>query len=100
MTARSQSRMAQVPKINCQICGDTTGLHRHHIVPRSLAQCDDPENLAVLCDAHHRLVHSKDLDLGIYLTASQAAKSVLLLGTLHRAHTLLYPSESPRRVAA
>lgn len=82
----------------CQVCGNEAH-HRHHIVPRSVTQCDDPENLIGLCWRCHASVHAKTIDLGIYLTRSQAAKAVLLMGTLHAAHTLLYPSESRRRVA-
>ena len=98
MTARDHRKMAELTLVQCQVCKGRDGLSRHHVVPRSLAQCDDPEALAVLCGACHRQVHAKVIDLGIYLTRAQAAKAVLLLGTLHRAHKLLYPSEY--RIAA
>lgn len=101
MTARSQTQMAKVAKVICQVpyCETRTGLHRHHIVNRALAQCDDPENLIVLCDEHHRAVHRKEVDIGIYLTPAQGAKAVLLLGTVYRACQFLYPSESRKRAA-
>ena len=81
----------------CRICSTPYGLDAHHIVPRSLVQCDDPENLVVLCRDCHRRVHEKKIDLGMHLTRAEAAKSVLLLGTLHRAHRFLYPSEDEKR---
>jgi hypothetical protein len=37
-------------------CGARRGLEIHHIVPRSRGGTDDPENLTVLCAAHHRRV--------------------------------------------
>jgi hypothetical protein len=37
-------------------CGARRGLEIHHIVPRSRGGSDDPENLTVLCAAHHRRV--------------------------------------------
>ena len=98
---RDTYAMSKVPKIRCQVL-DCHGsdLHRHHIVNRSISQCDDPENIVVLCGEHHRQVHKHELDLGPILTPSQSAKAVLLMGTVHRAHQWLYPSANPRRVAA
>ena len=84
---------------DCQVCG-AQAQHFHHIVNRSITRCDDPENLAALCSSCHRAVHAKTIDLGIYLTRSQAAKAVLLMGTLSRAYEFLYPSASPKRLAA
>ena len=98
MTARDRSKMAQVPLGVCQVCQLNQAQHRHHIVNRSITQCDDPENLIALCDPCHRAVHAKTIDLGISLTRSQAAKAVLLMGTLSRAYDFLYPSSSPKRI--
>ena len=99
---RDQAEMAKVQKVQCAVL-DCRGsaLHRHHIVPRSLAQCDDALNLIVLCDEHHRRVHARTFDLGILLSPGQGAKAVYLLGTVHKAHKLLYPSEyrEPLRAA-
>ena len=95
---RDHRKMAEVTLIACQVCGSRQGLSRHHIVPRGMAQCDDPENLVVLCDTDHRRVHRHELDLGTYLTPAQGAKAVLLLRTVWAAWRLLYPSE--QRVAA
>jgi len=96
---RDQAKMRAVPLGACQYCGIAEARHRHHIVPRSITQCDDPENLIALCPTCHSNVHAKSIDLGICLTASQGAKAVLLCGTLYRAFMLLYPSEK-RRVAS
>lgn len=98
MTSRDHAAMAKVPLVSCQVCHSTWGLSRHHVVNRSLAQDDSPENLVVLCSDCHRGVHDKSIDLGQYLTRAQAAKAVLLLGTLSRAYFFLYPSESPKRI--
>lgn len=95
---RNTYAMSKVPLRECAYCDRTFGLARHHIVPRSITQCDDPENLIVLCSSCHDAVHAKEIDLGKVLTRSQAAKAVLLLGTLSRAYEFLYPSESPKRI--
>lgn len=42
----------------CRFCGDTQFLQAHHIKYRSEGGPDDANNLIVLCDRHHRLVHS------------------------------------------
>ena len=38
-------------------CTNRRWLHIHHIHPVSLGGANDPENLTVLCSAHHDLVH-------------------------------------------
>jgi 5-methylcytosine-specific restriction endonuclease McrA len=83
----------------CRICGRNE-VHAHHIVARSIVQCDEPENIVGLCGGCHRAVHDHALDLGPHLTRSEAAKAVLLMGTLSRAYEYLYPSESWKRAAA
>ena len=99
MTARDQTAMRRLVLSQCQVCGGRAA-HRHHIVPRSITQCDDYENLIGLCEDCHRRVHAKTIDLGLYLTPTQSAKAVVLLGTLYRAFHFLYPSESPKARAA
>lgn len=42
----------------CQLCGSTNLLQRHHIFYRSQGGLTIKENLIVLCDRCHRLVHS------------------------------------------
>ena len=44
----------------CQMCGTYQNLHLHHIFYRSQRKdlIDDPNNLIMLCEEHHRLVHS------------------------------------------
>ncbi|MQA37844.1 HNH endonuclease [Rugamonas aquatica] len=44
----------------CMLCDATTGLHRHHVKPRSLGGTDDPDNLITLCERHHDVAHSLD----------------------------------------
>lgn len=44
----------------CKYCGAASGrLELHHITYRSQGGPDKTWNLIVLCDAHHRLVHTK-----------------------------------------
>ena len=42
----------------CQLCGSTNYLQRHHIFYRSQGGLTIKENLIVLCDRCHKLVHS------------------------------------------
>lgn len=44
----------------CQLCGNILNLQLHHIVYRSENRIliDDPNNCIMLCEKHHRLVHS------------------------------------------
>lgn len=100
MTARNVHEMHKIALVDCQVCGSRQDLHRHHIVPRSRTQNDDPENLIVLCEAHHKAAHNHTIDLGLYVTAAQGAKAVLLTGTVYAAYRLLYPSEHVERRAA
>lgn len=99
MTARNVHVMKAVTLVKCCVCGSRANLHRHHIIPRSVTQNDDPENLAVLCATDHRRIHNKEIDLGPYLSSSQQAKAVLLMGTIPRATPFLYPSENPKVAA-
>ena len=94
----TKRKMPKDPLGICQYCGFTQAQHRHHIVPRSITQCDDPDNLAELCLQCHADVHAKKVDLGVCLRPEQAAKAVLLMGTLSRAYEFLYPSASTKRV--
>ena len=43
---------------SCQLCGAKRALHVHHIHYRSEGVDHTPDNLIVLCRAHHDLVHS------------------------------------------
>lgn len=38
---------------NCEICGSSHGVQRHHIVKRSQGGSDNPTNLIWLCWEHH-----------------------------------------------
>ncbi len=44
----------------CQFCGTNQDIHAHHILYRSQRKdlIDEPINLILLCEEHHRLVHS------------------------------------------
>ena len=44
----------------CVFCGTTSNLHYHHIFYRSERKdlIDEPSNGIMLCEEHHRLVHS------------------------------------------
>jgi 5-methylcytosine-specific restriction endonuclease McrA len=42
----------------CQICGSKTKLHVHHIVPFSIVNCHEADNLVTLCDTCHHKIHS------------------------------------------
>lgn len=44
----------------CQFCGTNQDIHAHHILYRSQRKdlIDEPTNLILLCEEHHRLVHS------------------------------------------
>lgn len=46
----------------CVICGATSNLHVHHIIPKGSvlkpkADYDDPTNLLTLCATHHAWIH-------------------------------------------
>ncbi len=95
---RQAHRKLAVESGLCRICGRADA-QPHHIVPRSLVQCDDPENIVGLCGLCHRDVHERVVDLGAHLTRAEGAKAVLLMGTLSRAYEYLYPSANPRIAA-
>ena len=44
----------------CQFCGINQNIHCHHVRYRSERRdlIDEPTNLILLCEEHHRLVHS------------------------------------------
>jgi len=48
----------QAPKAAGGICGSRRSIDLHHITPVSQGGTNAPENLVVLCRAHHRLTHS------------------------------------------
>lgn len=56
----------------CEICdlAEIKALERHHMVPRTDSKStNDPDNLAVICSACHRLVHACEVIIeGRYLT--------------------------------
>lgn len=39
-------------------CSAARWLHTHHVVSRAEGGSNDPENLTLLCEAHHRMVHA------------------------------------------
>jgi hypothetical protein len=41
----------------CNYCEATTGLHTHHILPKSLGGTDDGHNLLTVCKEHHWMLH-------------------------------------------
>lgn len=49
----------------CFICGKTTRLHVHHIIPRIEGGANAPENLVTLCAGCHRSVESGRPELAI-----------------------------------
>ena len=48
----------QAPKAAGGICGSRRSIDLHHITPVSQGGTNAPENLVVLCRAHHRLEHA------------------------------------------
>jgi len=44
----------------CQMCGTRENIHCHHVLYRSQRRdlIDEPSNMILLCEEHHRLVHS------------------------------------------
>ena len=67
VTKKQSTRSVVPPKIReevmardggCRFCGTRTRLHVHHIIYRSQGGQHTPENLIVLCNQHHDLVHS------------------------------------------
>ena len=56
------ARNLNLEHCNCQICGGTRGLDRHHVIPRRMGGTKDPAvhdeaNLMTLCRACHRNIH-------------------------------------------
>lgn len=49
----------------CQICGSETTLHVHHIVPFSLVNCHNTDNLVTLCSTCHDNIHSINSFYGV-----------------------------------
>lgn len=45
----------------CRCCGRGYGLHRHHIVYRSLGGLTTAENLCLVCQPCHLAIHAKQL---------------------------------------
>lgn len=49
-------------KVQCEDCGSTVELVWHHVIPFSEGGTDDPQNLVVLCNACHLLIHKSNND--------------------------------------
>lgn len=41
----------------CNYCDTEEGLEYHHIIPRSLGGTDEPNNLLLVCNVHHAILH-------------------------------------------
>lgn len=102
MTKRDTAAMKRVllADPHCRLCRTNHELDVHHIVPRRVTQCDEPENLVVLCRRCHQDVHDKRCDLMPALKPYEQAKAVLLTGSIESARTLLCPSAYRTPVAA
>jgi 5-methylcytosine-specific restriction endonuclease McrA len=96
---RSTMKEALDMRPYCRVCSTTVALHVHHIVERRRTQNDEIDNLCVLCQHCHQLVHDKKIDLGSFLSPEEQAKAVLLTGSISLAEKLLWPT-GHRKVAA
>ncbi len=76
----------------CRVCRSSDSVQVHHIVPRRVTRCDEPENLVPLCHRCHQGVHDHKLDLLGALSTAEQAKVVLLTGSIESARMLLCPS--------
>lgn len=50
-----------IGKQHCAICGKTTNIHIHHIIPYRLTQDNSINNLIPLCNKHHKQVEAATL---------------------------------------
>lgn len=45
----------------CAVCGTTSGIHIHHIIPYRLTQDNSRDNLIPLCRKHHKIVEAHSI---------------------------------------
>lgn len=60
----------------CYICGKTTNLHVHHIIPRIEGGEHTPDNLVTLCGGCHRSVESGNTENAIEKCIARAMRGV------------------------
>jgi 5-methylcytosine-specific restriction endonuclease McrA len=67
----------------CRVCGATGQLDAAHLIPRSQVgpgPGEHPDNIVVLCRAHHRQYDLRTLDILPYLSLDEQAYAVGLVG--------------------
>lgn len=57
MTASTSPALGKKRAGKCNYCEATTGLHIHHIIPRSLGGTDEGHNILTVCKDHHWQLH-------------------------------------------
>lgn len=60
VTKETYHKVIERDDYKCRLCGTTQNLHCHHIIYKSedKTKINDENNLIMLCEKHHRLVHS------------------------------------------
>lgn len=74
--------MKKLPKIICEICGETdkNALHYHHIIPRTDPDCTNkPENIAVICSSCHSKHHLGSIEILGVLPSTKLPYSRVLI---------------------
>lgn len=64
--SRDRNYFRTVKKINCEICNEDNKavLHRHHIIPRTEALCDNSwGNVCVICSNCHNKTHAGQIKI-------------------------------------
>jgi hypothetical protein len=62
--ARLRKQLLSSPNAGCAICGATSNLELHHVVPAREGRPTTLENLVVLCGDHHEAVERGEISLG------------------------------------
>lgn len=59
----------------CQICGNDTNLHVHHIIPRRSGGSHELDNLVLLCSSCHMAIETGDINHAIKKCTKNALKT-------------------------
>lgn len=65
LTEKIKTNVRNRDKNKCVICGKTSNLHVHHIIPRVNSGTHTMDNLVTLCGGCHRSVESGDMEVAI-----------------------------------
>jgi hypothetical protein len=76
MNSQTRNSLLEAKGARCSDCGDTVGLHLHHIIPKFRGGNDAPDNLLVLCSSCHHGKHHSGINSPLYSGGSSSHTTI------------------------